>query len=856
LKNWFLYVVIITLFLAGCSSESNTLTSTAFHNTTAHFNGYFYAREEIAKIETSIIKAQADNYNEILSLYPAIDSTRALAYDKDIQEAIKMASLAIQRHPNSKWVDDCYLLVGKARLYSLDWGNATQTFKYVNTKSKDDNMRHAAIIQLARVFIEHKEFNNAESAFDFLSKEKLNQNNEKNFYLVRAHYYQLKEDYDKMVRNLTSAVPLLKRKDRPGRIYFIIGQVYQQLGFESEAFNFYKKCLGTNPEYETDFYARLYMAQVAEISRSRDLASARKSFKKLLKDSKNKEFKDKIYFELGVFERKQKNISEAITNYNLAVRLGANKQIDGEAYLHLGEIYYDSLKKYELSKSYYDSAVAALSNTHKNYKAIADRQKILSEFVTHLTTIKWQDSLLVMAKMDTAIIRKNIKAAFDKQAKADNTSKKKKRNRIEISTVNSTLDQSSSSIEGANWYFGNQSAVALGQSEFTRVWGNITLEDNWRRSTRTSSISRAQANQAIASGKQASKEAEAPIVKRNPVQEELERVIKELPLTDEQVKESLKKIEDAYFKLGDIYYFSLLENENSVITFETLLSRFPNTAYYPEVLYKLYLICKDFDAPKSARYSEMLIRQFPESDFAKIIINPNHWKESGLVLEKQKQIYKQAYLAYEEEQFEHAGQLVDEAFTLGKTPFTPNLKLLQVLLIGKTQSIEAYQKALDEYVKNTTETDLKDYAQKLLDLSKDFSTKSETDKFTQYIRSFEEPHFFIITWPVTESLDLNSVTKLLQSFNTTYFNDQNFKVSNLQLNDSYTLVLVGDLPRISTSLEYYKTFTEKRSSFNDLKNNKISTFIITKDNFDIFYRTKGLDEYLRFFEKNYKPESQ
>lgn len=854
MKNWLLYLVIISLSLAGCSSESNTLTSVAFHNTTAHFNGYFYAREEITKIENSIVKAQIDNYNEILSLYPAIDSTRALAYDKDIQEAIKMASLAIQRHPNSKWVDDCYLLVGKARLYSLDWGNATQTFKYVNTKSKDDNMRHAAIIQLARVFIEHKEYNNVEAAFDFLGKEKLNKSNEKNFYLARAYYYQLKEDYDKMVRNLTSAVPLLNKKDRPGRIYFIIGQVYQQLGFESEAFNYYRKCLGTNPEYETDFYARLYMAQVAEISKSSDLASARKSFRKLLKDSKNKEFKDKIYYELGVFERKQKNISEAITNYNLAIRLGANKQIDGEAYLDLGEIYYDSLKQYELSKSYYDSAVSALPPTHKNYEAIAKRQKILSEFVTHLTTIKWQDSLLVMAKMDTSIIRKNIKATLDKQAKVDNNSKKKKKNRIQIDAVNSSLEQASS-VEGANWYFGNPSAVALGQSEFVRIWGNLMLEDDWRRSTRTSSISRAQASQAIAQNKKNTKE-EAVEVKRDPVQEEFERIVKELPLTDEQVKASLKKIEDAYFKLGDIYYFDLLEKDNSISTFETLLDRFPNTDYYPEVLYKLYLIVKEFNLNKSKQYADKLIKQFPESDFAKIIINPDYLKESGLAQENQKLFYKQAYQAYQDGSYLMADSLLDKAIKLGKTSFIPNLKLLQVLIIGKTQSLESYQQALDLFVKNTDETSLKEYAQKLLDLSKDFSSKNETDKLTQYIKSFEEPHFFIIAWPVTESLEINSVTKLLQNFNTSYFNEYNLKVSNLQLTDSYTIVLVGDLPRISTSLEYYKTFTEKRSSFNELKSNKISTFIITKDNFDIFYRTKGIDEYLRFFEKNYKPENQ
>src|SRR5690606_30571109 len=147
------------------------------------------------------------------------------------------------------------------------------------------------------------------------------------------------EDYDRMVRNLTAADRLLKKKDRRGRIYFIIGQVYQELGFEAEAYNYYKKCLSTNPEYEVDFYARLYMAQVTEISRNRDVNAARKSFRKLLKDSKNKEFRDKIYYEMGIFELKQNEIDEAIHFLNRSVRSGNNKRIQGEAYLRLGEIY-------------------------------------------------------------------------------------------------------------------------------------------------------------------------------------------------------------------------------------------------------------------------------------------------------------------------------------------------------------------------------------------------------------------------------------------------------------------------------------------------------------------------------------
>jgi len=50
-----------------------------------------------------------------------------------------MASISIQRHPNSRWVNDNYLMVGLARLYACDYQNAILTFKYVNTKSQNLN---------------------------------------------------------------------------------------------------------------------------------------------------------------------------------------------------------------------------------------------------------------------------------------------------------------------------------------------------------------------------------------------------------------------------------------------------------------------------------------------------------------------------------------------------------------------------------------------------------------------------------------------------------------------------------------------------------------------------------------------
>jgi tetratricopeptide (TPR) repeat protein len=839
------------LMLSGCSPESNSWLSKGFHNTTAHYNGYYYARDEIMKIEATITRSQKDNYNRVLQLFPRLDSTLAQSYDKEVQEAIKMASLAIQRHPNSKWVDDSYVVVGKARLYSLDWGNAIQTFKFVNTKGADLNTRHQALILLARTFTEHEEYNNAEATFSYLEKEKLNKTNRKNLYLEKAHHYQVRGDDDKLVRNLSQAVPLLTKKDRPGRIYFILGQVYQKLGFESEAYNFFRECLQTHPEYEVDFYARLYMAQVAEISKSRNIANARKSLKKLLKDSKNKEFKDKIYYEMGVFERKQNNIHEALAHYQLAIREGHNRLIDGEAYLRLGEIYYDTLRKFETAKAYYDSAVVSLNEDYEGYAAIKARQEILTEFVTNLKTIEWQDSLLVMAKLDSAGLMAHIHTVLESQKVPEPKGKKKRKaNRFDINQVSPGI-ATGSSFELSDWYFGNPSALALGQQEFKRVWGGIPLEDNWRRSSRATPIT---GRQPIIAGRESAQtttggEAVAE-ASRDPVLDEFNRINPQLPKTNEKVKEALKKIEDAYFALGDIYYFKLLENDNAIASFEKLLSRFPETLYRPEVLYKLYLIFKETDPARADAYVQELKRNFPESSYAKILINPDYLLESSIVMEKQKMQYKAAYEKYEAAEYAAAQEILLEAMALEKTAFYPNLELLNILLIGKTETITRYQYHLEDFIKRYPESELTQYAKKLLTTSKDVELRLQKEPAISFSNNPDAFYYFIIAFKREDKLE-NTVSTTMSTFSENHFRDLALKVSNLILDETYALTLVTGLPDKTKAIEYYVTFAEKRNTLNAIKNHKFNTFVITKDNFDIFYRTKGLDEYLQFFTKNF-----
>ena len=851
----YVFCAALLLTVAGCSINQNNITSNLYHNMTAHYNGYYYAREQTQEVEKVILKSLDDDPNQILRIFAKLDTTLAKSYVKDTDEIIKMASLSIQRHPNSRWVDDNYIMVGKARLYACDFQNAIQTFKYVNTKSPHVATRHRALVQLLRTFTEQNDFDRAEETFRYLEKEKLNKENQKDLYLEKAYYYQVRNDYDYMVRNLAKADSLLERSDRKGRIYFLIGQVYQKLGFNSEAYNYYRKCIGTNPDYEIDFYARLNLAQVARLDDKRDTKQLRAQFMKMLNDLKNVEFKDKIYYELGEFERKQSNHAQAIESYRLAAHAGTNKRIQGSAFLRIGQLQFDSLKKYSLAKLYYDSAIAALPKDFENYDAIKKRQEVLGEFAKYTEAITWNDSLLYLATFDSLTVRTKLDSVLASRKKPEDKSKRKRNRTAGASSGGNSGSAlfNEESTATSDWYFGNPTAVSLGQTEFQRIWGTRPLEDNWRRSVKTSVINDALTTPAqtdIAQTNQQPK-AETKTVKAD----EVGNLILQLPTTDKQKEEALAKIEEAYFKLGDLYYFQLNEKDNAQGSYEKLLSRFQDSEFEPEVLYKLYLITKEKDPTLAERYAQQLKDNHPNSTFTRILINPDYLRESTVAAEKQKLIYKEAYAQFQINNLRAATDLVKQAEKEGETSFTPQLELFKIMIIGKTEDVAQYQFELGEYLKKYPDGTLKPYAEQLLAASKTLLEKLERAKGIQFAAKLEGPHNFIIVYNTIERITV-PISNTLENYNDAQWKELKLATTNMILNDEKTITMVTEFPNRKAALSYFDKFLAQIATAKPLSTFKFYSFVITKDNFQIFYRTKALDEYLTFFDRNYQKQNQ
>lgn len=890
----FIFSSILILF-QSCSQEKRTWTSLAWHNTLAHYNGYFIAREKMKEYETAQLVGHKDNYNKILDIYPFPPLGAATAANTTMEEIIKKASIPIQRHKNSDWVDDCYQLIGQARFYKEDWENALQTFKFINTKFKDNNSKHKAVIWLLITYTRMGDYSNAKSVIAYLKKETLSKANLREGALAFAYYYQKKKEYAKMADYLAMGVELMPRGKRKGRLNYALGQLHQRFNRESDAYASFREVLKNRPTFELEFYTRLSLAQVVEITNEKQLKKIRKNFKRMTTDLKYEDYLDRVYYEMGMFEVKQNNMDKGLSL--LRTSLKKSKSTTGQkpyTYMKLAELHYKPLRSYVWAKNYYDSCVKGLDTTDDNYKFVAKRFKVLEEFVVHYQTIQREDSLLRLSRMDStqlyALVDGMIAADKEKKRKDDALAKKMASGGGSggDAAYNSAFDNLKGGPGGTSptpggggggWYFSNLAAVAAGRSDFKKKWGERKLEDNWRRSTKETQFSdddpaaNADSTKDKKPGDTAKGGATDQKVEKSGTEtKEVElsqnqlrqQYLKDLPAGEAGVKASNDKIMVALLEVGKIYDQKLEEPLLAAEALERDVKDYPNFEKRPEALYNLCLIYRRLNRePDFERCKKILLADHSESVFAKLILNPNYLLDNKQRNEIIATYYKKVFDQYKAKQFIEASNGITNIRTqFPKSDFEDKLAILSALITAKTVDIPSYKLALNKFLVDFPKSDLQDFAKRCLEnIDKinggkavpavDSSALAVQSKAPTFNANLDQPTIFLALIP---SLDIpeSDILASFSDFNTKFYPGDELSVTSLPFSDNkHSMIKIQELPSKIQGMYFIKKVQEAGPFKKEFKNLKPIYLLITQENLQILYRNKAISEYVTFYNKNY-----
>jgi tetratricopeptide (TPR) repeat protein len=876
-----IFIAALTFVLAACSPKKNTFFSRAYNNLTAHYNAWWNGNESLKEGITDLERSSKDNFTQLLPVFKLGSKKELSAITSKADRAIEKASIVIQRHSmvfnkkeHNKWIDDSYLMIGKAYFYKQDYNGARRTFEFIQNKFKDSPLIDETTLWLALTNVQTAQYAKAETELGKFKAAMAKTPKPRRLNLFYNKIYAeffLKQDKGDFARPyLLTGLQLASKKTDKTRLLYILAQLYQKDGNLAKATEYYKQVVKKNPRYDMVFSALINIAKCFDAS-SGDSRSIVKTLERMLDDVKNKEYKDQIYYALSEVYLKQDSLKRGIENLRLSVANSKGNDFQrSHSALTLADIYFQ-MPDYQSSQAYYDTALQALPRESPNYDALQTKTKILTELVQNLVIIQTEDSLQKLATMPEAERNKIIDKIIAKLAEEEQ--KKREMEAARQSDINSVNQLRNDNIGGTNkgggWYFYNPSAVSFGFTEFTKKWGSRKLEDLWRLSNKQMIEFEEVADGEVLPGDSIA--GDSTLARRSTDPMKRETYIQNLPLTPKAIDESNVKIKEALFNAAFVYREGLKDFPNAAESFESLVERFPDTAQNPNLLiscYQLVTIHQKLENPDKVEfYKNLILKNYPDTDYAKILTDPDYNQEIERKKNMVSAFYEQSYDAYKSGQYYLALMNCDDARKkYSADPLMPKFDFLRALAIAKVDIVDSMVTNLKYVIKKHPNSEVTPRAKKILELlaksNPDMAQKLDFKNLavvepkaadtlkTIYISNLADKHYFILKVNSNE-VDVNALKIRLSDFNSKEHSLDNYTISSIMFDATDQLVSVGIMASSEKAMEYYNQIIDNQYIMAGITEKQYAIFVISATNYPLLYQNKDLDKYMLFFNKEY-----
>lgn len=839
----------VILLLSAYNLSAQSWLSRQWHNSVSHYNYYYNANLLVSDARDLTITGYKDNFKDVLSLYPVSEPNTLKGNAAKMDEVIKKCSHIIDRHSKSKWVDDSYLLMGDAHLFKGDFYSAVEVYEYVIGNYKNSLPAAQAEINIITTYILQGKNEDAEALYTKLSAKKDFPAKLKTQLNIAGAAVNIKMGkYPQAIKLLETAIPSVKNKLQKTRYNFVLAQLYALNKRNPDALLRYKKVIKLNPPYEFAFNAKLNMAKAINMKNRSEVKNAKMVLRDMLRDDKNIEYFDQIYFELGNLEMADKNDIGAITEYTNCLRSkGTDAAIKSNAYLALADLYFKR-QDYENAQVYYDSAARTIDPVHPNYKFVQEKNLVLNELIKHLVNIKEKDSLLRLAdneKLREKTIDKLIKEAKDK---ADREKIEMENKKLQQNAINSTMAQGGST----NFPFYNMTARAKGLQDFQRIWGSFELTDYWGiASNRQKEIWKKIDDEQEKNDKGSTIKEE--LLKKVP--EERKKYYENIPFTLADKQKMKDEISESYFLGANVYYQSLKELDKARQLLDELNSKYPKSKFQINSFYLLARIYQDLkNEEKANQYIAMIRALDSNSSFLNVLLRKTDASDSLKAKPDQEveALYAKAFDAFKAGKYADAMNFKKENdLKFPGNPLQVNFDYLEALIAGKGGDLKLFRTKLQAIVDNYPNSEIAEQSAKTIELIKiktgEVKVESSSDK---YAYSETSDHFYMLIVP--KSTDMTELKIAFLNYNKSFYGEEGLRVTTSLLGDQYQIMIVNNFKSLAKAKIYIKDLSTNAKFFSDARvDDSTKQYLISKENFGVLLTDKILADYESFFKSKY-----
>lgn len=606
----FLLILLAGIFLVGCGGSLKS----SWNNFTAYYNTFYNARESF---KSGLKKVR----NQPVTIDPSspvrIHAAPNKAGYNDFQNAIDKGAQVLRNFPESKWVDDAILLIGKSNYYRQEFYPALQKFEELVNAASSPEMISRAIIWKSRTQLELKQYT---AGVSFVESE-LEQYPAKWPRKYRGEIQALAGQHHVMLENLEEAVGYLfdataniQKKPLLGRTYFLLGQVLEQRERYGEAFNAFREVENNFPNFEYLYWSRVKQADIARKAKRFDLALD--IFNTLRKDDKNFDRRGRLSFEIARTHEMMGEAEEAediFKNLLYGTESQPPRALKADIYFRLGKIYSDQYDQYQIAAAYFDSSstLNASSSPGRDAENPAELADTYGEYTELQNSIIRADSLLRLGalskqELDSALIaiRKQMQKELEEEEGGRSTVIA---NREMTGQVRSGTPEIPTQYGYLNYK--NARFVSQYKTQFRLRWGDRPLVDNWRRAEAISGTERQEDVDATDNNQSADgfKNTESPVTL------DLEAI----PRTAAQKNKLRTEKANAQYTLGNLLFLNLNMPDSARHYFHKVLKNDIAKNLHPPAMYSLFEIFASEDHTDSLRYwGNTIKKQYPETRYA------------------------------------------------------------------------------------------------------------------------------------------------------------------------------------------------------------------------------------------------
>ena len=879
-----LVVLVVALAsLASCTTERDGRAYRVFHNTTARYNGYFYANEALKEADIKLEEMHSERWDEILPLFLESNEETAQQIFPLMERAIEKCTRVVDRHtmaPSSrnrksfkrpvlnKWIDDNYRVIGQSYYMKGDYPKAEEIFTYLSRTVASPDAEAWAFSWLGRT---HMRTGNEIKAKNALGKAQgLRESSDEamiHTQMVLAQFSLLDDRYDAAIEHLEKALSLMRKRDpRRARTTFVLAQCLRSGGEIERAIEQFQAVADMRWEdYEWVFQGNIQQAMTYE-RRNGNSEAIVELLEEMLDNKKNDEFQDQIYYALGevALEDRRRDESFGLFEQSVAAHVDNDRQL-GKGYLKLADLYMEDLE-YPTAQAYYDSALVYMEEDNERKEEVSSLASDLTSLVDNLNVIAEVDSMLNICDMDEDM-RLRVVDRILREMELDLERQREEREAArQAAEAAAAADMSG---DGMFWPY-NGRLRASGLQTFLDVWGDRVLEDNWRRSNKLGNLFSEDGEEG-AEGEDSAEEALDPLDPANlPSFDEL---LASLPCEEEARLVEEGRMAEAYYNAGLDYREKLNDNKKAIETWAELIEVLDSSDFHPTAHYQLFRtylereIEENYQNPfcddcNSEFWAAEILRLYPGSEWARLIEDPEFQDEAEIIREAQREEYEAFLNRYYLKDYQQVLLDIDEVLARDSAnAFECKHRLLRTQCVGGLTSYSGertpYFEALASVVSDCPDTEEAAFAQDLMrklgvSLGDDPTPKEleETEEQSEFAIQPDNEHYLAIFIPVGRG-NGDQVKAKVADFNNSFFGSKRLKVTSNLLDRSTQVVLVKSFPNMREGMDYYTVFTGNREGLIEVNSSGYEMVLISNENYVSLFKNKNVIGYAQFFAQQY-----